>query len=399
MIKVLKSFVVGPMEEYAPAVAAEMVRVSYTSSSAEQHMAFVAHLSRWMLAGNLSVGDLTVEVLGQYFASRRAAGYTNYRSVKSARVLCRVLASNEVVVSSTIEPTASQLVLGRFGDYLTRVKNLAAGTITVYTGQIRPWVVARVDRQEVGFEDLIITDVHRFLAERCAGESASSAQLCVTAVRSFLGFLHREGLALSVSAAAVPAAALCSQSALPQDLSGDSLTALLAGCDRNTATGRRDYAVMLLLSRIGLRAGEVARLELGDMRWSAGEFLVRGKGNHLARLPLPAEVGAAVVDYLRYARPAGSHPAVFLGHKAPHDPISSSALSSAVARASRRAGLGTIHAHRLRHTAATQMLRGGSSLGQVGMVLRHQRQITTAIYAKVDRDALRGITRSWPGAL
>ena len=105
------------------------------------------------------------------------------------------------------------------------------------------------------------------------------------------------------------------------------------------------------------------------------------------------------MDYLRYARPAGSHPAVFLGHKAPHDPISSSALSSAVARASRQAGLGTIHAHRLRHTAATQMLRGGSSLGQVGMVLRHQRQITTAIYAKVDRDALRGITRSWPGAL
>lgn len=399
MIKVLKSFVVGPLEEYAPAVATEMIRVSYTCSSAEQHMAFLAHLSRWMLAGDLSVGDLTVEVLGQYFASRRATGYTNYRSVKSARLLCRVLASNEVIVSSTIEPIASRLVLDRFGDYLTRVKDLAAETITVYTGQIRPWVVARVDREGVGFEDLIITDVHRFLAQRCAGKSASSAQLCVTAVRSFLGFLHRVGLALSVSADAVPAAALCSHSALPQDLSGDALTALLAGCDRNTATGRRDYAVMLLLSRIGLRAGEVARLELGDMHWSAGEFLVRGKNNRLARLPLPAEVGAAVVDYLRYTRPAGSHPAVFLGHKAPHDPISSSALSSAVARAARQAGLGTMHAHQLRHTAATQMLRGGSSLGQVGMVLRHQRQITTAIYAKVDRDALRGITRSWPGAL
>jgi site-specific recombinase XerD len=398
MIKVLKSFVVGPLEEYAPSVADEMVRVGYTSSSASQHMAFVAHLSRWMVESNRAVGELTVEVLEQFFASRRVEGYVNYRTVKSARLLLRVLASDGIVIPMA-EATAAQQLLDCFGDYLARMKSLGAATIAGYIHWIRPLVVARVERDGVGFEALTIADIHHFLAERCAGKSAASAQLCVTAVRSLLGFLHGDGIALSVSAEAVPAAARWSQTALPQDLSAEDITVLLAGCDRDTATGRRDYAIMLLLCRIGLRVGEVAGLHLSDMHWSAGEFVVRGKGNHLARLPLPVDVGEAIVDYLRFARPAGNHSAVFLGHKAPHDPVNSSGLSSAVARAARKAGLGKIHAHRLRHTAATQMLRGGVPLAEVGMVLRHQRQMTTAIYAKVDREALRGITRAWPGAL
>lgn len=400
MIKVLRSLVVGPLEDHASAVAEELARVGYTPFSASQHLAFVAHLSRWMQGENHVVGDLTVEVLEKYFSTRRAAGYGNYLSMKSAGPLCRVLASRGVVVTTTVVSAASQLLLDRFADHLTRVQGLAAGTATVYLGRIHPLVVARLDRDGVGFDDLTVTDVRRFLVERCAGEAASSAQLCVSAVRSFLGFLHREGAALAVSAAAVPAAARWSQAALPQDLHPAAVTALLSGCDRDTAAGRRDYAILLLLCRIGLRAGEVAGLELGDMHWSAGEFVVRGKGNHLVRLPLPTDVGEALVEYLRFARPTVNHQsAVFLGHKAPHNPMSSCGLSSAVARAARRAGLGTIHAHRLRHTAATQMLRGGSSLAEVGMVLRHQRQLTTAIYAKVDREALRGLTRAWPGAL
>jgi len=176
-----------------------------------------------------------------------------------------------------------------------------------------------------------------------------------------------------MSAEAVPPAARWSQTTPPQDLSAEVITELSAGCDRDTATGRRDYSITLLPCRVGLRAGELAGLHLSDMHWSDGEFVLRGKGTHVARLPPPVEVGEAVVDYLRFARPSGNHSAVFLGHKAPHDPMNSSGLSSAVARAERKAGLGKIHAHRLRHTAATQMLRGGAPLADVGMVLRHQR--------------------------
>jgi integrase/recombinase XerD len=400
MIKVLKSLVAGPLQDFAPAVAQELARVGYTASSAGQHMAFVAHLSRWMEGEYLAVGDLTVEVLKKYFNTRRVVGYVNYRTLKSAGPLCRVLATNGLAVTSTAVPTASQLVLDRFAEYLTRERGLAAGTVTGYVSRIQPLVAARLEAAGDGFDGLTLSDVRRFLSERCAGEAASSARLCVSAVRSFLGFLHQDGTALSVSTAAVPSAAGWSQAALPKDLNSTALAALLAGCDQDTAGGRRDFAVMLLMCRIGMRAGEVAGLELSDMHWNAGEFVVRGKGNHLARLPLPAEVGEALMEYLRSARPAGNHhAAVFLGHKAPHNPMSASGLSSAVARAARRAGLGTIHAHRLRHTAATQMLRGGSSLAEVGLVLRHQRQLTTSIYAKVDREALRGLTRAWPGAL
>lgn len=320
MIKVLSSLVVGPLEDYAAAVAAELALAGYTASSAGQHMAFVAHLSRWMDGEDLTVGDLTVELLEKYFTTRRTAGYVNYWTMKSAGPLCRVLAANGVAVSLTAAPTASQLLLDRFAEYLTRVRGLAAGTATSYSGRVRPLVLARLERTSVGFDGLKTSDIHRFLAERCPGEAASSVQLCVSAVRSFLGFLHREGTALSVSAAAAPQAARWSQAALPKDLDPVALAALLAGCDRDTASGRRDYAVMLFLSRIGLRAGEVAGLQLADLRWSAGEFVVRGKGNHVACLPLPADIGEALVDYLRYARPTGNtHRAVFLGHKAPMD--------------------------------------------------------------------------------
>lgn len=398
MIKVLRSLIVGPLQDYAPALAEELERVGYTASSASQHMAFVAHLSHWMDCEHHGVGDLTVEALEKFFSTRRAAGFVNYRTLKSARPLCRVLATSGIVVTSTAAPTAPQLMVERFAGYLAQVRGLAASTVTCYIGRIRPLVLARLEVSRFGFDGLTSIDVERFLAKRCAGEAVSSAQLCVSAVRSFLGFLHLEGTALSVSVDAVPSAAGWSQAALPKDLEPEVLAALLAGCDRSSAGGRRDHAVMLLLCRIGLRAGEVAALELDDMHWAAGEFVVRGKGNHLARLPLPVDVGESLVDYLRYARPPGDHhAAVFLGHKAPHGPMSASGLSSAVARAARRAGLGTIHAHRLRHTAATQMLRGGLSLADVGLVLRHQRQLTTAIYAKVDREALRGLTRVWPG--
>lgn len=399
MIKVLSSLVVGPLEAYAPAVAQELTRKGYTPFSAIQHVAFVAHLSRWMGDGHHTAGDLTTEILQEYFDARREAGYVNYRTMKSAGPLLRVLASRDIVISSAVKPSTAELLLGRFGDYLARVRGLATGTVTTYIGRIRPLARSRLEAGGAGFENLTLADVRRFLSQRCVGEAASSAQLSVSALRAFLEFLHQEDTALSVQAAAVPSAARWTQAGLPRDLDPDSVTALLAGCDRDTGVGARDYAIMLLLSRIGLRAGEVAGLELGDVHWGAGEFLVHGKGNHLSRFPLPIEVGEAIVEYLRRGRPTETnHSAVFLGHKAPHNPLSSSGLSSAVARAGRRAGLGRIHAHRLRHTAATRMLNCGASLAEVGLVLGHQRQLTTAIYAKVDREGLRSLTRAWPGA-
>jgi integrase len=173
---------------------------------------------------------------------------------------------------------------------------------------------------------------------------------------------------------------------------------LLASCDRRTTFGRRDYAVLILLARLGLRAGEVAALDLGDIDWRAGELVVRGKGRRRERLPLPVDVGEAVVGWLRRGRPRCDCTTVITRVRAPHRGLSTAGVSAIVSAACRRAGLPELNAHRLRHTAAIEMLRAGAALSEVGQVLRHASVLTTAIYAKVDRDRLRTLALPWPGA-
>jgi integrase/recombinase XerD len=220
----------------------------------------------------------------------------------------------------------------------------------------------------------------------------------VTGLRSLLRFLHVDGVIDRPLAEAVPSVANWSLSGLPKALSRDQVAALLTSCDRSTSTGCRDFAILMLLVRLGLRAGEVAVLSLDDIHWRRGELTVRGKGNRLDRLPLPGDVGEAIVEYLRRARPRTAQGrTVFVWAQAPHRALTSNAVTTVVANAGRRAGLGLVGAHRLRHTAATAMLQAGGSLTEIGQVLRHRRVLTTAVYAKVDRQALRLVARPWPG--
>ena len=174
---------------------------------------------------------------------------------------------------------------------------------------------------------------------------------------------------------------------------------MLSSCDRRTAVGRRNFAVLTLQLRLGLRVAEVAALQLRDVNWRQGEVLVRGKGNRDERLPLPIDVGEAVADWLRHGRPMSSSLHVFTAMRAPRRALSGSAVSMIVSRAAQRAQIPGITAHRLRHTAATDLLRGGASLPEVGQVLRHASLLSTAIYAKVDHTALSAVARPWPAGV
>jgi site-specific recombinase XerD len=225
-------------------------------------------------------------------------------------------------------------------------------------------------------------------------------QLVTTALRSFLGFLAQAGLTTVNLAATVPTVCNRHGTELPQYLEAEQVDKLLKGCNQDTPAGRRDYAVLLLLVRLGLRAGEVARLNLEDINWETGVVLVRGKSAREDRLPLPPQVGQALARYLKEDRPGSPSRRVFLRAKAPRQGFSSSvAICNILERALIRVDLHPEHkgAHLLRRSLATQMLRGGASLTQIGQVLRHQLVQTTEIYAKVNIAALRALAQPWPG--
>jgi integrase/recombinase XerD len=397
MVFLLRSFVRGPLEPYVSGFADELARFGYTRCSLEQHVCFIAHLDRWLAAERLGVGDLTDAVLDRYLRERRAAGYVNYRSMKALRPLLSYLDQLGMLPAAEVAVGPVPELLERYRAYLISERGLMPGTARCYLDAIRPFVASRLRGGELDLAGLTAADVTGFVLAACPGRAQGTAKLIVTTLRSLLIFLHIEGVIATPLAAAVPSVAGWRLAGRPRALEPEQLRRLLASCDRRRHLGRRDYAILLLLSRLGLRAGEVAALGLDDIDWRDGEITIVGKGNRSERLPLPADVGAAIVAYLRHGRPATAQGrSVFVRAKAPHLALTTAGVSMVVHDAARRVGLGLMHAHRLRHTAATQMLRAGTPLTEVGLVLRQRRALTTAIYAKVDRDALQVLARPWP---
>lgn len=222
--------------------------------------------------------------------------------------------------------------------------------------------------------------------------------MTTSVLRSFLGFIHAAGYSTASLTAAVPPIISWRLAGLPEPLSQDQVTALLAAADRTTSTGKRDYAVVLVLLRLGLRRSEVAVLRLQDVDWIAGTLVVHGKGGRIDALPLPVDVGTALVDYLKDARPPGLEAReVFIRVRAPFRGLDPVSVSYIVSRLAEKAGISTVYAHRLRHTAASNVLNAGASMEEVAQFLRHASTETSTIYAKTDMTRLSGLARPWPG--
>lgn len=391
--------ITGPLSPFAEGFAAELAHQGYRPNAVANQLQLIAHLSRWLTARGMDAGSLSSETFGEFLAARRAAGYTLWLSQRALMPFLGYLRH----CGFTLPPSQPQLSpseewLARYRRYLLEARALVETSARGYVDMVRPFVARRAVDGWLDWAGLTSADVTTFVRSACRGRPTGSAQLLTTALRSLLTYLHIEGLIRRPLRAAVPSVAGSKLAGLPRALEAAEVKRLLAACDRRTRTGQRDFAMLMLLVRLGLRAGEVRTLNLDDLDWRAGELIVRGKGNRIERLPLPPDAGEAVAAYLRHGRPGTAYGrTVFVRVHAPHRSLTSGGVTNAVLAAASRAGLSAVTAHRLRHTIATQMVRAGVPLPEIAQVLRHRRLLTTAIYAKVDRENLRGLARRWPG--
>jgi integrase/recombinase XerD len=386
----------GPLAPYDAEYGRELRKRGYTSRSAVNELRQVARLSRWLGASGLTAAELNGGRVEEFLAFQHSTGrFRSQWSRPGLLCLLDVLRGLGVVAAEDRPPEASprEVVLGRFERHLLAERGLAAGTIRGYLAHAGRFLDGL---GPVDLADATAREVTVAVLRESTAVSVSATQNFVAGLRSFLRFCLVEGLvATDLSQAALPVTGR-RRSSLPKGIISADAEALLACCDRRTAIGRRDYAVLVTLLRLGLRRGEVAALRLDDIDWWAGELVVHGKGARVDRLPLPAEVGAAIAAYVQRGRPDSDCREVFLRARAPWGPIAPGTVSSTVRRACRRAGIAEVGAHRLRHTVACEMVVAGVPLTQIAQVLRHHSLQSTAIYARVDVEQLRQLAAPWP---
>jgi len=399
MVDVSRVRLSGPLAPYLEGFAGWLVEQGRPPSMVLFHARRLAHVSRWMqvravvlvLPVDSSVVEVFVESLP---ASRHLSRLRPGAFVPTWEYLRGI----GVLLHPAPQPVTSDIdrLLADYRRHLSTERGLAVATIARNVDMVRPFLVdLAAGNGRVELDRLTASDVTRFVVAQ-AGSRPRSLPRMATALRSLLRFLETTGRTATGLVPAVPTVARQRLATLPKALPPSQVAALLASCNRDTVVGLRDLAILKLMSRLGLRTGEIARLELEDIDWRLGEVTVTGKANRSERLPLPGDVGDAIVAYLK-ARPKTPARAVFVRAGAPFRRMSRNAVTNVAARAARRAGLGTIHGHRLRHSSATAMLHAGAALDEIGQVLRHRHVLTTAIYAKVDLAALRTVARPWPG--
>jgi integrase/recombinase XerD len=388
----------GPLAPYAAGYGSWLAARGYSRWTVAHRLRQLDLLSRWLEDEGLRPDELTPERVERFVAALRAGGRSTWLATRSMALpvgYMRELGVVPAAASTVVDDPLERLLVG-YRRYLFEERGLTPHTVCGrYEPIARLFLSGRVGPDGLGLESLTTADVSLFLATECPKLSISGARELVWGLRSLLRYLHVEGLTRLPLQWAVPGVADLRDRTLARGLEPAVVKKLLASCDRRRLVGKRDYAILLLLARLGVRAREVVRLQLEDVDWRAGELLVRGKGGRYDRLPLPNDVGEAMVSYLR-RRPRVESRALFLRVTAPIGPMTSDAVGGLVKAACCRAGVPEVRSHRLRHTAATEMLKAGASLPEIGQVLRHREQKTTAIYAKVDRRALRALARPWP---
>ena len=385
----------GPLGPFVDGFVGYLVEQGHSRGSVQGHVRRIRQMSCWMTVEGVEVAQLTPATVERFLAQRRREGQAVMISPRGSRPLLNYLEGLGVLPPEDRVPSSAELLLEDFRAYLLGERGLQANTAVNYENAARVFLAERSEPLRDALAGLTAAEITAFVLDRSRRGSVTTASNVICALRALLAFLHVRGETPRSLVWAVPSVARRAR-LLPRGLDAAQVALLVESCPRDSAVGRRDRAVLTLLVRLGLRAGEVARVQVDDIDWKAGEIVVVGKGPRLERMPLPHDVGEAIVEYLRDGRPRVSCRALFLRSLAPIVGLSSVGVTGIVARAGARVGLAPLGAHRLRHTAATEMLRAGASLPDIGQVLRHRRLRSTAVYARVDRDRLKTLALAWP---
>lgn len=387
----------GPMTQYRAGFEAELASQGYADLSRADHLRLLARLSDWIVEEGIEPAELDETAVERFLEARRRAGCTEWVSLPGLAPMLNYLRATEAIPApaARIDSTPAGRLIESYRLYLVQERGLGPSAAGAYMRLARRFVDAHTSAGKLELDAVTPADVAAFVVAECERRSVRSG--VVTALRCLLRYLFFEGLVATELAWAVPSAAGWSGASLPRDVPPAQVAALLASCDRRRRMGRRDFALITVISRLGLRAGETVALNLDDVDWRSGDLTIRGKGRRQERLPLPDDVGEAIVGYLRRGRPVCDSRQVFVRARAPFRGLKEPSVTDIIYRACERAGVPLVGAHRLRHTAATQMLRRGASLAEVAQVLRHHDPLTTSTYAKVDRLALAALAQPWPG--
>lgn len=388
----------GPLAVLADGFRTELDCLGYTSSSREFKLAEVARLSTWLESRGLGVKDICLARLEQFFADLRVRSGRAPTLVAMRPLLDWLREQGLIGDDPPLVQGPLDGLMERYRRWMVSDRQLAPRTMTRYEEGARLFLAAQARRDGgpagvAGLDEQAVTTF--LLAEASRGLSAKSLQGRVAELRSLLRFLYLQAIITTPLGEGVPPVPGWKDAGVPRRLAATEVQALLDSCDLTTASGKRDFAILLLLARMGLRAAEVAGLELDDFQWRAGELVVHGKARRCDRMPLPTEVGEAVSSYLLEARPRVVSRAAFLTLVAPPRPMGPTAVGQLVWRQCRIAGLEPVRAHRLRHALASELLARGLKLPEIAQALRQRDLATTAIYAKVDYSALRELAQPW----
>lgn len=400
--RVVRSLMEGLLGEHIHLYVEPLQRGRYSLATGHRFLSVVRDFGFWLGVTGSGFADIQEALVAEYLAERSRHRPPDKADARALGRLLSVLREANVIPPRPMpahDPREDLLQAYRL--YMERKRGLAPTSVASHLWFLRPFLqelgiatsaeVARLSRHQVA----------TYVEQHAGDRGATTARIMCSRLRVFLRYLYGEGLITADLTSALPSIRRVGEARLPSFMPLDEVKRVLDGCDRSTATGLRDYAIMMLLARLGLRASEVATLGLEDFDWRVGQFTVRGKGRKTATMPLPPDVGEAIVSYLQLGRPRSDSRRLFLLAVAPHTGFKGAAGVQTVARSAiRRAGVtGLAHrgSHAFRHSLATGLLRSGATLTEIGQLLRHEQPDTTRIYAKVDIDSLRALGLAWLG--